>query len=76
MERVLTEKQAYTAMFKFLKDIYEREQPEYILLMLSDMQLLPDGGSADPAYDSDWQSAVDFALAGGVMDRLTFKKES
>jgi hypothetical protein len=73
--RVLTEKQAYAAMFKFLKDIYEREHPEYILQMLSDMQLLPDGGSADPAYDSDWQSAVEYALDGGTVDKLTFIKE-
>jgi hypothetical protein len=73
--RVLTEKQAYAAMFKFLKDIYEREHPAYINQMLSDMQLLPDGGSADPAYDADWQSAVDYALAGGTIDKLTFIKE-
>lgn len=73
--RVLDERQAYAAMYRFLKGYWEREQPEYLGLLLSEMSSLPDGGSADPAVDAAWQEAVEYALGGGGPDNLTLTRK-
>lgn len=72
--RLLTEKQAYAAMFHFLDELYQRTKSDYLAVLLGSMSLLPDGGSADPAVDADWQKAVGYALGGGGADNHTFTK--
>jgi hypothetical protein len=72
--RMLTEKQAYAAVFKFIEDIYEREENDTIGLLLSEMSLLQDGRTADPAIEADWNLAVDFAMNGGAPKYLILTK--
>jgi len=40
------------------------------------MCLLQDGGTADPAIASDWEKAVEYALAGGEADAFKLFSKS
>jgi hypothetical protein len=62
---MLTDKQAYTAMFYFLEKYWEINNSMEIRSLLSDMSLLSDGSTADPAMVSEWQKAVQYVLNGG-----------
>ena len=60
----LTLHQAYLVMFEFLRVYYERGKSDDIGSLLGGLQLLSDGGSADPAYyPHDWELAVRVVLA-------------
>ena len=65
---MMTEKQAYAAMYHFLKEYWQRGQS--LGDVLSYMSLLPDGSPADAAVTQDWRQAVRFALEGGSADGL------
>jgi hypothetical protein len=65
--RVVTEEQAYSAMFFLLKHF---PLEHCVGAVLSDLQLLADGSPADPAVSEDWKRAVDYALAGGKADQM------
>jgi hypothetical protein len=67
---MMTDKQAYAAMYHFLKEHWKRNNDYELRNLLSFMSLLPDGSSADPAMLHDWQKAVDYALKGGEADAL------
>jgi hypothetical protein len=54
----LSSEQAYAAMFLFLAQHYERTQEDDVGALLSDLQIMADGGSADPAALADWQECV------------------
>jgi hypothetical protein len=59
MDEKITLKQAYIAMFEFLKDYYYRVgQPNILGSFLSDLQFLEDGKTADPASWEDWLQVV------------------
>ena len=59
MEEKITILQAYKAMFEFLRELYYREgRPENLGNFLSDLQLLDNGKSADPASWDDWLSMI------------------
>ena len=61
--KLLTEKQAFRAMSQFLEQYYERAGGNVELaLVLSDIQMLPDGRTADPAAWEDWLNAVRIVL--------------
>lgn len=62
----LSEKQAYAAMYAFLKHRYEMTRSDDIGALLGSMSLLPDGRTADPAIEVDWTQAVAKALSGNV----------
>jgi hypothetical protein len=62
---MLTEDQAYAAMYYFLDQIWSRVNTMELVDVLSDMTLLPDGTLADPAVSEEWKEAVDYALNGG-----------
>ena len=67
MERRLTEREALEAMRVFLAQFNEREpegRRETIFSILAWTQTDDDGITADPAQASDWDKAVDDALAG------------
>jgi hypothetical protein len=66
----LTDEQAYSAMYQFLKRHWERSNSLEVGDMLSIMSLLPDGQPADSAIARDWQEAVQYALRGGAADNL------
>ena len=65
---MLTERQAYRAMYFFLDRYYELTQADDVGALLGSMSLLPDGQPADPALWRDWQEAVEKALSteGGI----------
>lgn len=64
-EKILTQKQAYEAMFKFLEQYWERGKSDEIACILSNMSLTTwtEGTPADPAYIQDWDDAVKNVLA-------------
>jgi hypothetical protein len=68
----MTEKQAYAAMFYFLKENWKRNNSVQVGAILGLMSLLQDGKPADPAMWPEWQRAVEYALAGGDAERLLF----
>jgi hypothetical protein len=62
---LLTERQAYLAMFAFLSRHYELGLKE-LGGILGSMALLPDGEPADVAFASEWREAVTAAMAGTI----------
>jgi hypothetical protein len=60
---MLTQEQAYAAMFLFLAQYYHRTSSDDVGGLLSDLQIMPDGISADPAAMSDWQTCLAQAQA-------------
>ncbi len=54
----LTEKQAFKAMVLFLEGFYERTNSDDVGGLLSDLILLEDGSTADPAAWDDWMKCV------------------
>jgi hypothetical protein len=69
---VLTEQQAYEAMFYFLDQRYQKLKEGALASLLGDMSTLSDGGPADSAIENYWRKAVGFALSEGVASRLQF----
>jgi hypothetical protein len=64
MNIVLTEKEAYTAMYAFLIKIYDRTQSDDLGGLLGDMSTLEDGETADPAIRQEWIECVEAAKNG------------
>ena len=64
-EPLLTPRQAYLAMFEFLRQYYLRglSESDEIGGLLGSMSLLANGQPADAAYKSDWAAAVLAVLA-------------
>ena len=58
MVEKLSKREAYTAMFAFLEEIYQRTESADLGALLGGMSLLKDGGTADPAVWADWEAAV------------------
>ena len=59
MEDKISIIQAYKAMYEFLRELYYREgQPDNLGSFLSDLQLLENGKTADPASWFDWLEIV------------------
>lgn len=63
--RMMTEQQAYSAMFFFLEQLYKRAPSDELGSLLGAMTLLGDGSTADPAIREDWGKAVEYAMKGG-----------
>lgn len=65
----LTPHQAYAAMLEFLRIEFELSDPTMRVILgglLSEMQLEPDGSSADPGAMMQFRDAVAGVLARGV----------
>ena len=58
--------EAFLAMFAFLEIHFERFGPGEIGTVLSELNLLPDGGTVDPAAWNDWMKCVQKAKSGEV----------
>jgi len=71
-ETTLTILQAYEAMYEHLSNLYERTGSSEVAVLLSDMSLLSDGKTADPAAWGDWLTCVHRAIAGKVDTSLRF----
>ena len=70
---VMTDQQAYAAMFHFLEQLYVRTKSDYLGGLLGGMSLLRDGSTTDPAIEIDWKEAVEYALKGGKAGTLELK---
>lgn len=61
---LITAEQAFQSMSRFLMKYYERSgRNGEVGLLLSEIQLLPDGRPADPAVWEDWLGAIRTVLA-------------
>lgn len=58
----LTSAQAFSAMVQFLEQYYDRAHSDDIAVLLSNLQLLEDGITADPAAWQDWMDCVHSVL--------------
>jgi len=56
----ISAKEAYKAMFLFLEFYWKlgNKQSDDLAVLLSDLALLPDGSSADPALLDDWEKCL------------------
>lgn len=70
---VMSDKQAYIAMFHFLEQLYLRTKSDDLGGLLGGMSVLQDGSPADPAVGNDWREAVEQALKGGETTLLKLK---
>lgn len=57
-QQLLTSRQAYLVMFEFLRQYYQRGESDEIGNLLSNLSLLANGSSADPAQWGDWEIAL------------------
>ncbi len=48
----------YRTFYRYLENIWDAEEHDYLGGLLGGMSLLADGSTADPAYESDWDKAV------------------
>ncbi|MEO1246218.1 MAG: hypothetical protein AAFX56_11110 [Pseudomonadota bacterium] len=62
----LSEEEAYLAMFAFIEKRYRLTASDDLASFLSDMSLLFEGGTADPALQGDWKEALELARDGKV----------
>lgn len=74
MDDTLTIKEAYVAMYAYLRMLHELTGSEELGGLLGGMSLLEDGTPADPAVWSDWLRAVEQAKAGRVDLGLGLKR--
>ena len=75
-ESKLTKEQAFLAMYSFLDEYYQLTKADDIGGLLGSMSLLPDGSSADPAIQKEWEEAIQKVIAGGVNGQLTIPLRS
>ena len=50
---------AYRTFYRYLDNIWNSEEHDWLGSLLSQMSWLPDGSTADPAHESDWDEAVE-----------------
>ncbi|MEP1921417.1 MAG: hypothetical protein ABJJ43_00190 [Ekhidna sp.] len=76
MAKILTEKEAYLAMFSFLEDYYLRTKSDEIGSILSGMCLMNDGEPMDAAYWEEWEQSIQKALSGKVDAEVRLNKDN
>ena len=64
MDKLITVEQAYIAMFEYWLEVYKRTNSDEIGNVLSELSILEDGSSADPAAIKDWSRVVDRVVKG------------
>lgn len=74
MEDKLTLKEAYAAMYAYLKMLYDTTGSDDLGGILGSMSLLEDGEPADPVVWADWERAVQQARQGQVLMSLGLKQ--
>ena len=70
---VLTNQQAYAAMFRFLEQLYQHTKSDELGGILGSLSVLADGSPADPAVLRDWNDAVEYAMRGGKPGSLELR---
>lgn len=76
MAKILTEKEAYLAMFSFLEDYYLRTKSDEIGSILSGMCLMNDGEPMDAASWKEWEQSIQKALSGKVDAEVRLNKDN
>ena len=74
MTAKLTDREAYAAMYSFLKKYCALTRSEDIGILLGSMSTLEDNGAADPAIQLDWNEAVHETLANVVRTRTDLRR--
>lgn len=72
----LTKQQAFLAMFAYLEIHFKRFGPGEVGTVLSELSLLPDGGTFDPAAWDDWIKCVQKAKHGEVDANFSWESKS
>lgn len=62
---MLTPRQAFEAMSRFLWQFYERTKPGDMVTLLTDITIEDDGMTTDPAAWDDWLHCVREVRGGG-----------
>jgi len=75
MEEKITTKEAYAAMYAYLKMLYDMTGSDDLGVFLGSMSLLEDGTPADPGVWEDWMEAVQQARLGQVDLTLAIPEE-
>jgi hypothetical protein len=75
MDDTLTLKEAYAAMYEYLKQQQDLMASDELGGLLGGMSLLADGMPADPAVWADWMTAVRKAQQGKVDMKLELKMD-
>lgn len=75
MKDMLTTKQAYFAMYKYLEHLYEMTNSDDLAGFLGSMSTLQDGMPADPAIWEDWLEAIAEVLKGNIESDLRIYKD-
>ncbi len=74
MQKTLTTKEAYAAMYAYLVELYERTHSDDLGGFLGGMSLLSDGKTADPAAWPDWEEAIRKATSGELDMELRLRR--
>ncbi|RKH08165.1 hypothetical protein D7V97_20240 [Corallococcus sp. CA053C] len=75
MEETLSVKEAYAAMFEYLKALYQTTASDDLGGLLGSMSLLDDGEPVNPAVWADWLRAVQKARQGKVVMNLELTQD-
>ena len=66
MSNILTEKEAYMAMYSFLEAYFKMLDSDVLAMLLGSLSLLPDGDAVDPAMRREWLASVEKAKKNEV----------
>ncbi len=59
MKRIVKNIIGYRIFFRYLNYIWNSEEHDWLAALLGGMSLLADDSPADPAYESNWNNAVE-----------------
>lgn len=71
---MLTEDEAYLAMFAYLESRWDIIKTPDLADCLSEMSFLPDGSPVDPAIKHEWREAIKRVKSGKVDARQRLRK--
>jgi hypothetical protein len=74
VEDTITIKEAYAAMYEYLRMLHDMTGSDDLGGFLGSMSLLENGAPADPAVWGDWMRAVQKAKQGQVVMHLGLKQ--
>ncbi len=76
MDEQISVRQAYTAMYAFLEELYSKYEFDQLGSVLGGLSLLADGSPVDQAAWSDWLRAVERAKGNQVDMGLHIRQTS